>query len=103
MNIFSEITELQKRVKKLEEQAHKPREFVKCEDCNNKIKEKDDAGTTSISNKNVSNGNNTKASNDDTGRLPSKKLKKQAGRQAVGASKKSNGKKVGGKAKSKNK
>ena len=32
--------ELEKRLEALENMAHPPREFVTCEECNNKIKEK---------------------------------------------------------------
>ena len=35
------IKKIEDRVKKLEDQAHPPRTFVTCEECNQKIKEKD--------------------------------------------------------------
>ena len=34
------VIELEDRIKDLEEKAHAPREFVKCDECKSKIKEK---------------------------------------------------------------
>ena len=34
------VKDLKKRVRKLEAMAHEKRDFVRCEDCNKKIKEK---------------------------------------------------------------
>ena len=38
---------LEEKVEKLEKASHPPREFVKCEDCNCKIKEKDNGADNS--------------------------------------------------------
>ena len=89
MNILAEINKIKERVQVLENQ-HKP-------------KEKPDASTNSVDNKDLPNGSDSKASSSDTGRLPSKKLKKQTRRQTVGKSKTTTGKKVSAKANSKNK
>ena len=32
---------LEEKVEKLEKEAHPPRDFVRCEDCNKKVKEKE--------------------------------------------------------------
>ena len=49
------IKVLEKKVEKLEKASHPPREFVRCEECNNKIKEKDNASNNSVVNKDSSN------------------------------------------------
>ena len=103
MNIFMEIKTLSERVEALEKKAHEPREFIKCEDCKSQVKEKVNASNDSVDNKDVSNGSDTKASSSSTRGSSSGKLKKQAGRQAVGSSKKDTGKKVSAKEKSKTK
>ena len=39
---------LEEKVEKLEKASHPPREFVRCEECNCKIKEKDNASNNSV-------------------------------------------------------
>lgn len=39
-NIIKEVKELKKEVEELKKNSHPPRTFVKCENCNCKIKEK---------------------------------------------------------------
>ena len=72
MNIYDSIKRLNERLSELE----------------TLIKEKVDASTNSIHNKVLPNGSDVKESTSSTGRLPSSKLKEQARRQTVGASKK---------------
>ena len=35
-----DVFDIKRRIKVLDEASHEPREFVRCEDCNKKIKEK---------------------------------------------------------------
>ena len=102
MNVYGEIVELKRRLSELELKAHSPREFVRCEECNHKIKEKEDGSNNSIRNEDISNGGNVKKSTSSPRGLSSSKLKKQAGRQTMGSSKENLGE-VSAKAKSKNK
>ena len=41
------IRKIEDRVKKLEDQSHPPRTFVTCEECKQKIKEKNDGADNS--------------------------------------------------------
>jgi hypothetical protein len=56
-----------------------------------------------VDNKDILDREGTKTSSSSSGRLPSKELKKQTGRQTVGTSKKNLGKKVSAKKKPKDK
>ena len=41
MDLKRKIKELEERIKDLEEMAHPPRTFINCEECKQKIKEKE--------------------------------------------------------------
>ncbi len=77
MNISLEIDRIKLRLDELENLAHKPREFVRCEECKHKVKEKTNASTNSLRNEDNSNRSNAKKSTSSTRRLSSSKLKKQ--------------------------
>ena len=84
MNFYTEINLLKDRIKCLEELINQ--------------KEKDNASINSVDNKDILDRENIKASTSSSGRLPSKKLKKQTGRQVVGKGKNDTGKKISAKA-----
>ena len=76
MNIYSEIEKLKKRLGELENQAHEPREFIRCEECKQQVKEKQNASTDSVDDKDASYRSNAKESTSSSRGLSRKKLKK---------------------------
>ena len=74
MNTYAEIVRLKQRLDELESKAHTPREFIRCEECKQQVKEKPNASTSSVGDKNPSNRSNAKKSTSSPRGLSRKKL-----------------------------